>query len=170
MKPLSKRIPSTVSSSIPKVLDSSTWITPSLPTVSMALADQRLRQHGGGGGAVTGDVVGLLGDLLDQLRADLLVGVLELDLLRDRDAVVGDGGGAPLLLEHHVAALGAQRDPHRVGELVHTSFERPPGVLIEGDDLGHARLPPLRWACLFTSLLRPAPRPGSMLALMIVEC
>src|SRR6266540_3377969 len=38
MMPLSKRIPSTVSSSIPKVLDSSTWITPSLPTVSIALA------------------------------------------------------------------------------------------------------------------------------------
>src|SRR6266540_963470 len=38
MKPLSNRIPSTVSSSMPKVLDSSTWITPSLPTTSIALA------------------------------------------------------------------------------------------------------------------------------------
>jgi hypothetical protein len=68
------------------------------------------RQHGGGGGAVTGDVVGLLGDLLDQLGADVLVGVLELDLLGDGHAVVGDRGGAPLLLEHDVAALRAERD------------------------------------------------------------
>jgi hypothetical protein len=51
--------------------------------VAQALADQRLGQHGGGGGAVTGDVVGLLGDLLDELGADLLVRVLELDLLGD---------------------------------------------------------------------------------------
>ena len=51
--------------------------------VAQALADHRPGEHGGGGGAVAGDVVGLLGDLLDQLGADLLVGVLELDLLGD---------------------------------------------------------------------------------------
>src|ERR687892_743045 len=38
MYPLSNRIPSTSSSSIPKVCDSSTVITPSLPTLSMASA------------------------------------------------------------------------------------------------------------------------------------
>src|ERR671930_1180955 len=73
--------------------------------VAQALADQRLGQHGGGGGAVTGDVVGLLGDLLDELGPDLLPRVLELDLLGDRYAVIGDRGSAPLLLQHHVAAL-----------------------------------------------------------------
>ena len=72
--------------------------------------DHRPGEHGGGGGAVTGDVVGLLGDFLDQLGADLLVRVLELDLLGDGDAVVRDRGGAPLLLEHDVAALRAEGD------------------------------------------------------------
>src|SRR3546814_8943279 len=48
--------------------------------VAQAVAHHRPGQDGGGGGAVTGDVVGLLRDLLDELRADLLVGVLELDL------------------------------------------------------------------------------------------
>src|SRR5829696_4049609 len=38
MKPLSNRMPSTVSSSMPKVFDSSTVMTPSLPTTSIALA------------------------------------------------------------------------------------------------------------------------------------
>ena len=85
--------------------------------VAQALADQRLGEHGGGGGAVTGDVVGLLGDLLDELGADLLVRVLELDLLGDGDAVVGDRGGAPLLLQHDVAALRAEGDLDGVGEL-----------------------------------------------------
>src|SRR5207342_3199557 len=37
-----------------------------------AFADQRLRQHGGGGGAVAGDVGSLGGDFLHHLRAHVL--------------------------------------------------------------------------------------------------
>ena len=110
--------------------------------VAQALTDHRPREHGGGGGAVTGDVVGLLGDFLDQLGADLLVRVLEVDLLGDRDAVVRDRGRAPLLLEHDVAALRAERDADGVGELVHARLERPAGVLVVGDLLRHSGVPP----------------------------
>ncbi len=105
--------------------------------VAQALVDHGPGEHGGGGGAVTGDVVGLLGDFLDQLGADLLERVLEVDLLGDRDAVVGDRGGAPLLVEHDVAALRAEGDPHGVGQLVHAGLEGPAGLLVEGDQLGH---------------------------------
>ena len=105
--------------------------------VAQALVHHRPRQHGGGGGAVTGDVVGLLGDFLDQLGPDLLVRVLELDLLGDGDAVVGDGGRAPLLLQHDVAALRAEGDADGVGELVHALLERTPSLLVEGDHLRH---------------------------------
>jgi hypothetical protein len=59
--------------------------------------------------AVTGHVRRLRGDLLDHLRAHVLVLVLELDFLGDRDAVLGDRGCAPLLVEHDVAALRAER-------------------------------------------------------------
>ena len=59
-----------------------------------ALAVDRLREHGRGGGAVAGDVGGLRGDLLHHLRAHVLELVLELDLLRDGDAVLGDRGRA----------------------------------------------------------------------------
>ena len=106
--------------------------------VAQALADQRLGEHGGRGGAVTGDVVGLLGDLLDELGADLLVRVLELDLLGDGDAVVGDRGGAPLLLQDDVAALRAEGDLDGVGEDVHAPLEAAAGLLVERDDLGHS--------------------------------
>ena len=105
--------------------------------VAQALVHHGPRQHGGRGGAVTGDVVGLLGDFLDQLGADLLVRVLELDLLGDGHAVVGDGGGAPLLLQHDVAALRAERDADGVGELVHALLERTPSLLVERDHLRH---------------------------------
>ena len=105
--------------------------------VAQALADERLGEHGRGGGAVTGDVVGLLGDLLDELGADLLVRVLELDLLGDGDTVVGDRGGAPLLLQDDVAALRAEGDLDGVGEDVHAALEAATGLLVERDDLCH---------------------------------
>ena len=91
--------------------------------VAQALAHDDLGEQRGGGGAVTGDVVGLGGDFLDELGAHVLERVLELDLLGDGHAVVGDGRRAELLLEHDVAALGAERDLDGVGELVHAGLE-----------------------------------------------
>src|SRR5690606_35775881 len=104
---------------------------------AQALADQGLGEHGGGGGAVAGGVVGLGGDLLDELGAQVLVGVLQLHLTRDGDAVVGDGRGAELLVDDHVAALGAERHLDRVGEVVDTALQRVPRGLLEFQDLGH---------------------------------
>ena len=84
-----------------------------------AFAHDRLGQHGGGGGAVAGVVAGLGSDFLDHLRAHVLQLVLELDLLGDRDTILGDRGGAEGALQHHVAALGTQRGLDRVGQNVH---------------------------------------------------
>src|SRR6516165_2317962 len=83
-----------------------------------ALLDDRLREHGRGGGAVAGYVVGLLGDLAHHLGAHVLELVLELDFLRHRHAVLGDAGRAEALVEHDVAALGAQRHLHGVGQYI----------------------------------------------------
>ena len=55
-------------------------------------------------------VGGLARDLLHHLRPHVLDGVLEVDLLRHRDAVLGDEGRAELLVEDDVASLGAERD------------------------------------------------------------
>jgi hypothetical protein len=105
--------------------------------VAEALTHHRPSENRGGGGAVAGDIVGLLRDLFDQLGADLLVGVLELDLLGDGHTIVGDRGGSPLLVEHNVAAFGAEGDADGVGELVHARFEPAPSLFVERDDLGH---------------------------------
>ena len=99
--------------------------------VAQALADHRLGEHGRGGGAVTGDVVGLGGDLLGELRAHVLVGVVELDLTGDGDTVVGDGRSAELLVDDDVAALGAERHLDGVGERVDAALERLAGVPVE---------------------------------------
>jgi hypothetical protein len=61
-------------------------------------------------------VVGLLGDLAHHLGAHVLELVLELDLLRHRHAVLGDARCAEALVEHDVAALGAERHLHGIGK------------------------------------------------------
>jgi hypothetical protein len=101
-----------------------------------ALAVNRLGEHGGGGGAVTGDVGGLGGDLLHHLGAHVLELVLELDLLGDGDAVLGDEGRAEALVDDDVAALGAEGHLDGVGEGVDTPQHGGAGVVAEDDFLG----------------------------------
>ena len=96
-----------------------------------------LGQQRGGGGAVTHGVVGLGGDLLDQLGAHVLDVVLELDLLGDGNAVVGDHGSAEGALQGDIAALGAHGDGHGVGQGVDALGELGTSVGVERDVLSH---------------------------------
>ena len=98
-----------------------------------ALADHGLGQHGRGGGAVTGHVAGLGGDLLDHLGAHVLELVLQFDLLGDGHAVLGHGRGAEGFLQHHVAALGTQGHLDRVGQDVDTVKDAGTGLVSEID-------------------------------------
>jgi hypothetical protein len=120
-----------------------------------AFTEDRLGQHGRRGGAVAGDVVGLGRHLLDQLRAQVLVRARQLDLLGDGDAVVGDRGGAELLVQDHVAALGAERDLDGVGQRVDAALQRPPGLLVELEDLRHEVSSSLRLLVDLYNRLRP---------------
>src|SRR5690606_34282829 len=101
-----------------------------------ALVEDRLGEHGGGGGAVTGGVGGLGGDLLHHLGAHVLELVLELHLLGDRDAVLGDGRRTPGLLDDDVAPARAEGDLHRVGEGVEALGDLRPGVRRDDDFRG----------------------------------
>ena len=71
---------------------------------------------------------GLGGHFAHHLRAHVLQRILQLDFLGDRDAVLGDVRAAELLLQDHVAALGAERHLHRVGQLVDAAQNRLPGI------------------------------------------
>src|SRR3954468_5050774 len=77
--------------------------------VHEALADDRLGEHGGRGGAVARDVVGRRGDLAHELRALVLEDVLDLDLASDGHAVVRDRRSAELLVQDDIAAARAER-------------------------------------------------------------
>ena len=93
-----------------------------------ALLDDRGGQHRRGGGAIAGPVTGLRGDLAHHLRAHILELVLELDLLGDGDAVLGDAGGAIGLVENDIAALGTQRRLDGVVENVDSAQHAVAGV------------------------------------------
>src|SRR5690606_25703261 len=84
----------------------------------VAFVDDRLGQYGGGGGAVTGGVVGLGGNVLDQLSAHVLELVLQLDLLGDGDAVLGNQRSAEAAIQDHVAAFRAEGGLDGVGQNV----------------------------------------------------
>ena len=106
------------------------------------LGDHCLCQNGCGGGAVACCVVGLGCDLTHQLRAHVLKLVLQLDLLGDGHTVVGDDGGAELLAQHHVAALGAQGDLNRICQRVNASAQCLAGVLALLDLFSHNPIAP----------------------------
>jgi len=104
--------------------------------VLQAFLNDGLGQHGGGGGAVTGVVGGLGGNVLDQLGADVLELVLQFDFLGDGHAVLGHRRGAERALQHDVATLGAQGGLDGVGEDVHAAHDAHAGFVGKQNLLG----------------------------------
>ena len=86
-----------------------------------AFGHDGLRQHGGGGGAVAGHVVGFGGDFFHHLRAHVFKLVFQFDFFGHGNAVFGDLRAAEGAVEHHVAAFGAEGYAHGVGEGVHAA-------------------------------------------------
>jgi hypothetical protein len=101
-----------------------------------AFLDDRLGKHGRGCGAVAGEIAGLGRDLAHHLGAHVLELVLQLDLLGDGDAVLGDARGAERLVDDDVAALGTERHLHSIGENVDAAQHLLAGFGVEFDFLG----------------------------------
>ena len=123
-----------------------------------ALAEDRLGQDRRRRRAVAGDVARLAGDFADHLGAHVLISVLQLDLLGHRHAVLRDRGGAELLVDDDVPALGAEGRLDRAGELVHAPEHRPARLVVEYHLLSHSE-PPL-WSIRLREPDRTTPRKG----------
>lgn len=100
------------------------------------IVDDGLGHDRRGGGAIAGLGVGLGGDLLDELGADVLLGILEADLTSDGDAIVDDFGGAVVALQDDVATLGTERYLHSIGDLIDAINKGLARLLPEADLLG----------------------------------
>src|SRR4029077_14441598 len=70
------------------------------------------------------------------LRAEVRELVLELDLLGDGHAVLGHRGGAPRLLDDHVASARPQGGLHGVRQLVHAVEDPGAPGLVKQDLFG----------------------------------
>src|SRR6266436_736457 len=101
-----------------------------------AFPDDGRGQHGRGGGAVAGSVGRFGGHFAHHLRAHVLELLLKLNFLGDGDAVLGDAGCAERLVEHDVAALGAERHLDRVVENVDAAQHAIAGIDAEFDFFG----------------------------------
>ena len=105
--------------------------------VAQTLVHQRLREHGCGGGAVAGNVIGLGGDFLRQLGAQVLVRVVQFNLAGNGHAVVGDDGRTPLLIEHNIAPARAEGYLDRVCQLIDAGLQGLAGCIVEFKLLSH---------------------------------
>src|SRR6185503_9203444 len=108
--------------------------------VAHAFVHDGLREDDRRGRAVTGDVVGLGGSFLEELRAHVLERVLELDLASDGDAVVGHGRRAELLVKRDVATLRPERGLHGVGHDVDALLQLLARLIGEYELLCHVSL------------------------------
>jgi len=93
-----------------------------------AFFDDGLGQNGGGGGAVARFVVGAGSDFLHHLCAHVLELVSQFDFLGNGHAVLGDARCAKGLVDHHVAAFGAEGNLHSVGEDVDAAQHAVAGI------------------------------------------
>jgi len=96
-----------------------------------AAAEDGLGQDGCRGGAVTSGVAGVARHFAHHLGAHVLERILEVDLLGHGDTVLGDCGGAELLVEDDVAALGAEGRGHGLAQDGNTPQQGLPRGLIK---------------------------------------
>ena len=81
-----------------------------------AFLEDGASENGGSGGTVAGLVVGLGGDLLDEVGSDVVEAVAELDVLGDGDTILGDLRHAESSVENDVPPTGTEGDLHSVSE------------------------------------------------------
>ena len=105
--------------------------------VAQAFEDERLGQQGSGGGAVTCGVISLDSNGLDQLRAEVFEGLLDVDIAGDGHAVIGDGGATEGLGQHDVAAARAEGDLDGISQRIDAALDSLAGFLVECNELCH---------------------------------
>ena len=104
-----------------------------------AFVDHCLRKYGCGSGTVAGYVVRLGGNFLKKLCAHVLKCVRKLDLLGNRNTVVGDERCAVAFVENYVAALRSERYLYGIRKLVYTGLQCLSGIYIIFQFLSHNR-------------------------------
>src|SRR5882724_694469 len=85
-----------------------------------------LRQNGRGGGAIASDVGSLGSDFTHHLRANVLQPIFQFDFFCHGHAVLSNGRRSEFLLNHNIAAFGAESHLHGVGQNINPAENRLP--------------------------------------------
>jgi len=98
--------------------------------------------HIAGISAADTEIGELIAEVHDKVGRDGVITVeeskgLEFDFLRHRNAVMRNSGSAELLVERHVAALGAKRCRNSIRELINAALQAAAGFLRENELLWH---------------------------------
>ena len=99
--------------------------------IAQAFLHDRLSEHGCGGCAIASDVIGLRGDLFDELGSHILERIFELDFTSDGHAIVCDGRCTELLVENNVTAFWAEGYFDGISELVDARFKTATSCVVE---------------------------------------
>src|SRR5699024_2120962 len=129
------------------------WVS-SRSYVAQAFKNQSLCQQSSGRGAITSVVVGLGGNGLHQLRAEVFKRILNVDITRDGHAIISHGWAAERLRQHYVATTWAERDFHCVGESIYAALDALAGFLIKCNQLCHVWLNRLTYFSITASRSR----------------
>src|SRR5690606_22974984 len=81
------------------------------------LGEDRVREDRRRAGPISHQVPGLFRRLAQHARAEILLGVLEIELLRDRHPVIADERDTPALLDENGFGSWPERYANRVGKL-----------------------------------------------------
>jgi len=103
--------------------------------VPQALGEDGVGEEDGRGRAVAHRVSRADGGLAEHAGSEVLLGILEVHLLGDRDAVVADEGSSPPSLDEDAARLRPQGDANRVGQDGGPREDLGPGLVSE-EELG----------------------------------
>ena len=94
-------------------------------------------QNGGGGGAVTRNIVCFGGGFFEQLGAHVFEWVFEFNFFCYGNTIVGDGGCAEFAVKRHIASLGTQGGDHSFGNDVHAFFQFAAGFIGKNQVFSH---------------------------------
>jgi len=100
-----------------------------------AFLEDGTSEDGGSGGAIASLIVGLSGNLLNEVGTDVVVAVAELDVLGDSHTILGDLGHAESPVEDDIAATGSKSDCYGIGEHITALEHEGTGLSAELDVL-----------------------------------
>ena len=105
--------------------------------IPQPFGNQRLRQQGCGGRAITRNIIGFHCDRLHQLHAKILEWFFDINIAGNGNPVIGNRGGTERLIQHHIATTRPKRHLDHICQGIYALEDSFAGFLIESNKFCH---------------------------------